>query len=192
MGCTLTAKYDGTKGVKSSIRVAYGKIVVFHLPSHGIALISLLDVRKATKRSTAGSKKVSIFKFAVEVLTNKVIIRHSSSSKVVKRVWMLALTLASPSAFPIILHSKGRITYLPSFREILGSHTTLLIWTSPLIAIALEEGANIVYPSLWRRQDILLCLNTVRRVECHLSQESSPTWLAALGRNIRTPINRNK
>ena len=54
-------------------------------------------------------------------LTNKVIILHSSSSKVVKRVWMLALTLASPSACPMILHSKGRITYRPSFSEILGA-----------------------------------------------------------------------
>ena len=30
---------------------------------------------------------------------------------------MLALTLASPSACPMILHSKGRITYRPSLSE---------------------------------------------------------------------------
>ena len=54
--------------VKCSIRVADGKIVVFHLPSHSIAFIKLLDVRKVTKRSTAGGKEVSIFKFAVEVV----------------------------------------------------------------------------------------------------------------------------
>ena len=72
-------------------------------------------------------------------LTNNVIILHSSSSKVVKSVWMLAFTRASPSAFPMILHSKGRITYLPSCNEILGSQTILLTWTSPLIAIVLEQ-----------------------------------------------------
>ena len=49
----------------------------------------------------------------------------------------------------------------------------LLTWTSPLIAIAMQKGTSIVYPILWRRQ-IQLCLNTVRKVECHLSQESSP------------------
>ena len=34
---------------------------------------------------------------------------------------MLALTLASPSACPMILHSKGRITYRPSLSEIFWS-----------------------------------------------------------------------
>ena len=121
-------------------------------------------------------------------------ILHSSSSKIAKKVWMLARTLANPSALPTILHSKGRITYLPSFNEILGAQTMLLTWTSPLIAIALQKGTSIVYPILWRRQ-IQLCLNTVRRVECHLSQESSPTsspWLATLGRDNVKPNNRSK
>ena len=70
----------------------------------------------------------------------------------------------------------------------------LLTWTSPLIAIALQTSTNIVYPILWRRQ-IQLCLNTVRRVDCHLSQESSPTsppWLATLGRDKVKPNNRSK
>ena len=100
-----------------------------------------------------------------------------------KKVWILARTLANPSALPTILHSKGRITYLPSFSEILGAQTMLFTWTSPLIAIALQKGTSIVYPILWRRQ-VQLCLNTVRKVECHLSQESSPTsspWQATLG-----------
>ena len=107
-------------------------------------------------------------------LTNRVMILHSSSSKIAKKVWILARTLANPSAVPTILHSKGRITYLPSFSVILGAQTMLLTCTSPLIAIALQKGTSIVYPILWRRQ-IQLCLNTVRRVDCHLSQESSPT-----------------
>ena len=70
----------------------------------------------------------------------------------------------------------------------------LLTCTSPLIAIALQKGTSIVYPILWRRQ-IQLCLNTVRRVDCHLSQESSPTsspWLATLGRDNVKPNNRSK
>ena len=41
---------------------------MFHLPSHSIAVIALLDVRKVTNRATAGSKKVSVFEFAVEVV----------------------------------------------------------------------------------------------------------------------------
>ena len=67
-----------------------------------------------------------------------------------------------------------------------------LTCTSPLIAIALQKGTSIVYPILWRRQ-IQLCLNTVRRVDCHLSQESLPTsspWLATLGRDNVKPNNR--
>ena len=121
-------------------------------------------------------------------------ILHSSLSKITKKVWMLARTLANPSAFPTILHSKGRITYRPSFSEILEDHITLLTWTSPLIAIALQKGTRIAYPILWRRQ-IQLCLNTVRRVECHLSQKSLPTsspWPATLGRDNEKPNNRRK
>ena len=78
---------------------------------------------------------------------------QQSPSWIAKRVWMLARTLANPSAFPTILHSKGRITYLPSFSKILEDHTILLTCTSPLIAIALQKGTSIAYPSLWRQQD---------------------------------------
>ena len=123
-------------------------------------------------------------------LTNKLMILHSSSSKIAKRVWMLARTLANPSAFPTILHSKGRITYLPSFSEILGDQTILLTCTSPLIAIALQKGTQA-----YGVDKILLCLNTVRRIDYHLSQESSPTsppWLATLGREGDKPNNRSK
>ena len=83
----------------------------------------------------------------------------------------------------MLLHSKGRITSRPSFSEILGAQIMLLTWTSPLIAIAMQKSTSIAYPILWRRQ-IQLCLNTVRKVECHLSQESSPSspWQATLGR----------
>ena len=42
--------------VESSIRVAKGKIVALHLPSHSISFLALLDVRKVTKRTTAGGK----------------------------------------------------------------------------------------------------------------------------------------
>ena len=137
--------------IESSIRVANGKIVMFHLPCHSISFI-LLDVRKVPKRSTACSKKVSIFESAVEVVDKQCdysplfVIKGGIKS-------VDALTRANPSALPIILYSKGRMTYLPSFNEILGSQTILLTWTSPLIAIALEQGARIVYPALWRRQE---------------------------------------
>ena len=175
-------------------------------------------------------------------LTNKVMILHSSSSKIAKKVWILARTLAKPSALPTILHLKGRIaylpsfsfffccerlsasmarslrlelylytavdsrpgpeprqavspkalrpwtiplrysvgSYLPSFNEILEAQTMLLTWTSPLIAIALQKGTSIVYPILWRQQ-IQLCLNTVRKVKCHLSQESFGSFLEVVG-----------
>ena len=126
-------------------------------------VINFLDVRKVTSDPQLAAKRSVYFNVLSRWLTNKVIIRHSSLSKAVKNICMLALTLAIPSTFPMILHSKGRITYLPSFKEILGSHTTLLTWTSPLIAIALEKGASPNYPSRWCRQDILVCFNTVRK-----------------------------
>ena len=148
--------------IESAIKIADRKIEMFHLPSHSIAFFALLDVSKFTKRSVYLS-------WLSRWLTKRVIILHASSSKVVEKVWMLALTLASPSACPMILHSKGRVTYLPSFSEILGAQIMLLTWTSPLIAIAMQKSTSTAYPILWRRQ-IQLCLNTVRKVECHLSQ----------------------
>ena len=54
--------------VKCSIRVADGKIVMFHLPGHCIFFIQFLNVRKVPKGSTAAAKKVSIFQLAVEVV----------------------------------------------------------------------------------------------------------------------------
>ena len=54
--------------IEGSVRIAYRKFVVFHLPSHSIAIIALLNVRKVTNRATTGSKKVSVFGFAVEVV----------------------------------------------------------------------------------------------------------------------------
>ena len=53
-----------------------------------------------------------------------------------------------------------------------------MLWTctSSLIDIALQTSTNSLSDSM-----VQLCLNTVRRVDCHLSQESSPTsppWLA--------------
>ena len=158
--------------IEGAIKIAYRKIEMFHLPSHSIAFFALLDVSKFTNPQLAAKRSVYL-SWLSRWLTKRVIILHASSSKVVEKVWMLALTLASPSACPMILHSKGRITYRPSFSEILGAQIMLLTWTSPLIAIAMQKSTSIAYPILWRRQ-IQLCLNTVRKVECHLSQESSP------------------
>ena len=54
--------------VKCSIRIADRKIVVFHLPGHGISLSPFLNIRKVPKGSTACGKQVNIFQFAVEVV----------------------------------------------------------------------------------------------------------------------------
>ena len=54
--------------IKRAIWIANGKIVVFHFPSHSIAFFALLDVSKVTERPTTCSKKVSVFKLAVEVV----------------------------------------------------------------------------------------------------------------------------
>ena len=54
--------------IEGSIRIASRKIVVFHLPSYSIAVIALLNVRKVTNQATTGSKKVSVFGFAVKVV----------------------------------------------------------------------------------------------------------------------------
>ena len=86
-----------------SIRIVYRKIVIFHLPSYSIAIIALLNVRKVTNRATTGSKKVSVFGFAVKVVDKQgddspfFVIKDSKKS----------------------LDSKGQITYLLSFSEIL-------------------------------------------------------------------------
>ena len=171
--------------IEGSIKISYREIEMFHLPGHSIALIATLNVSKVANGTTTGSKQISVLGFAVEVVDKQ---GDDSPSNIAKKVWILARTLANPSAAPTILHSKGRITYLPSFSVILGAQTMLWTCTSPLIAIALQTSTNIVYPILWRRQ-IQLCLNTVRRVDCHLSQESSPTsppWLAILEQNTRT------
>ena len=54
--------------IEGTIRIAYRKIEVFHLPSNSISIIALLNVRKVTNGATTGSKKVSVFGFAVEVV----------------------------------------------------------------------------------------------------------------------------
>ena len=128
--------------IEGSIRIAYRKIVVFHLPSYSIAVIALLSVRKVTDQATTG-KKVSVFGFAVEVLDKQ---GDNSSFFVIKdskKGVDACSDSANPSAFPTILHSKGRITYLPSFSKILEDQTILSTCTSPLIAIALQKGTSI-------------------------------------------------
>ena len=130
--------------IEGSIEISYREIEMFHLPSHSIALITKLNVSKVANGTTTGSKQINVLGFAVEVVDKQ---GDDSPFLVIeqkKKVWILARTLANPSAVPIILHSKGRITYLPSFSEILGAQTMLLTWTSPLIAIALQTSTKIV------------------------------------------------
>ena len=57
--------------IEGAIKIAYRKIEIFHLPSHSIAFIALLDVSKFTKRPTTCRKKVGVFKLAVEVVDKK-------------------------------------------------------------------------------------------------------------------------
>ena len=47
--------------VKCTIKVSDWEVVMFHLSAHGIARLEFLNVSKFPDRSTAGSKKVSIF-----------------------------------------------------------------------------------------------------------------------------------
>ena len=192
--------------IEGSIKISYREIEMFHLPGHSIAIIATLNVTKVANGTTTGSKQISVLGFAVEVIDKQgddspfLVIEYSKKGvdtffvasafrpvwpgRCTKKVWILARTLANPSAEPTILHSKGRITYLPSFSVILGAQTKLRTTdrailasrqtqekkaqtklrtcTSPLIAIALQTSTIIVYPSLWRRQ-LQLCLNTVRR-----------------------------
>ena len=54
--------------IEGAIKIAYRKIEMFHLPSHSIAFFALLDFSKFTKRPTTCSKKVGVFKLAVEVV----------------------------------------------------------------------------------------------------------------------------
>ena len=54
--------------VESSIKIAYWKIEMFHLPSHSISLITQLNIRKIANGATTGSKQVSVLGFAVEVV----------------------------------------------------------------------------------------------------------------------------
>ena len=184
LGCTLTAKKGWVEWmhlcIEGAIKIAYRKIEMFHLPSHSIAFFALLNVSKFTKRPTTCSKKVGVFKFPVEVVDKQgdypsfFVIKSGEEGVDASFDSRESRGLSSD----LILHSKGRITYRPSFSEILGAQIMLLTWTSPLIAIAMQKSTSIVYPILWRRQ-IQLCLNTVRKVECHLSQESSPIFAMA-------------
>ena len=54
--------------IEGSIKISYRKIKMFHLPSHSIALITQLNVRKVANGATPGSKQVSVLGFAVEVV----------------------------------------------------------------------------------------------------------------------------
>ena len=52
--------------VKCAIKVADGKVVMFHLPGYDISYIQFLNVRKVPNASAASGKKVSIFQLAVK------------------------------------------------------------------------------------------------------------------------------
>ena len=54
--------------IEGSIKIAYWKIEMFHLPSHSISLITQLNICKIANGATTGSKQVSVLGFAVEVV----------------------------------------------------------------------------------------------------------------------------
>ena len=78
---------------------------MFHLPSQSIALITKLNVCKVANGTTTGSKQISVLGFAVEVVDKQG--DDSPFLVIEEKVWILARTLANPSAVPTILQSKG-------------------------------------------------------------------------------------
>ena len=54
--------------IKCAIKVADGKVVMFHLPGHGIPFIKFFNVSEVPNGSAARGKKVSIFQLAVEMV----------------------------------------------------------------------------------------------------------------------------
>ena len=108
---------------------------------------SLISVKSPMEPQLAANRSVYLVLLS-RWLTNKVMILHFSSSKIAKKVWILARTLANPLALPTILHSKGRITYLPLFSEILGAQTMILTWTSPDCHCTADEHKHSLSDSM--------------------------------------------
>ena len=108
---------------------------------------------------------------------------------------MLALTRANPSAFPMILHSKGRITYLPSFREILGSHTFDMDFSLDCHCTGEGHEYRLFKSMVSTRYPAVPEHSEKSRMPLEPGVITSPPWQAALGRNRGTkttgPINTN-
>ena len=75
--------------IEGSIKISYREIEMFHLPSYSIALITKLNVCKVANGTATGSNRSVYLVLLSRWLTNKVMILHSSSSKIAKKVWIL-------------------------------------------------------------------------------------------------------
>ena len=120
--------------IKGAIKVAHREVKVSHFGGDHISFLIFLNVSEVPYGSAAGSKEVSILQLTVQVLDHQCD-NAPSSSKVEKIVWILAFTLARPSALRVTSHSKGLITYRPPLKEAIGRWSAFLTWTSPLMAI---------------------------------------------------------
>ena len=124
VGCTFAQKKNGSKGctcsykVPSNLRTGKLKFCIWV----GITYPSsyfLMSV-KSPMDPQIGAKRSVYFNWLSRCSTIKVIMLHSSSSKVERIAWILALTIARPAALPVTSHSKGLITYRPPLKEASG------------------------------------------------------------------------
>ena len=84
---------------------------------------------------------------------------HSSSSNVVNSVWMLALTFALPSAFPVKVHPTGALLFTPHHSQLtLLQH---IIIQSPYLKQPVHFLSDI--PKYWIEDDGTMCLDESHR-----------------------------
>ena len=57
--------------IKSAIKIADRKVIMFHLPGHGVPVIKFLNVSEVPNGSTARGKKVNIFQVAVKMVNKQ-------------------------------------------------------------------------------------------------------------------------
>ena len=149
--------------VKCSIRVADGKIVMFHLPSHSISFVNFLDVRKVPKRSTASCKEVSIFQFAVEVVDKQSNYSPFFIIKGGKECMDACPYLCNSFGFPNDFALKGANHISSIIQGNFGKpyHTFDMDFTLDCHCTGEGCESRLSKPMV---STILLCLNTVRKV----------------------------
>ena len=167
-GVHLDSKVRRVKGmnlsVKSSIRIADRKIEMFHLPGHGISLSSFLNVRKVSKRTTTRGKQVSILQCAVEVVDKQNNYLPFFIVKDSKQCMDACLHLCTAFGFPNDFALKGanHISSIIEWNFGKPYHTFDMDFSLDCHGIA--AGCDFRLSESVASTDILLCLNTVRRV----------------------------